>query len=315
MKTTDKTVKSNAPMPYFAIERDDEEQVANVYIFGDIASKRGGLGKLLQPSSDQSSYDLAKQLSYLPEDCSVIVHINSNGGELKEGLGIYNVLKDRANVTTICEGFAASAASLIFCAGSTRIMQPASLLFIHQALMSAYGNSDDFEKAADDLRIVTNAAIAAYKECGITIDDDELMTLLKKETWITPEEAVRMGFATQIAEEDEDDDEEENVIKNDAMKSIMAALTEPKAKKPEIIPVELEVNDQGFIDVIKRFTDALEDSEGLFALANKALNAIDKDPEIINKLKVFADMVLATNTSPIPARVEHKGFFNFGKAE
>ena len=47
----------------------------------------------------------------------------------------------------------------------------------------------------------------------------------------------------------------------------------------------------------------------------KALNAIDKDPEIINKLKVFADMVLATNTSPIPARVEHKGFFNFGKAE
>ena len=87
------------------------------------------------------------------------------------------------------------------------------------------------------------------------------------------------------------------------------------AYTPEIIPVELEVNDQGFIDVIKRFTDALEDSEGLFALANKALNAIDKDPEIINKLKVFADMVLATNTSPIPARVEHKGFFNFGKAE
>ena len=63
-----------------------------------------------------SSYGLVKQLKEIPEDAAITVHINSNGGEVKEGLGIYNALKGR-NVTTVCEGFAASAASVVFCAG------------------------------------------------------------------------------------------------------------------------------------------------------------------------------------------------------
>ncbi|MGX8703567.1 MAG: head maturation protease, ClpP-related, partial [bacterium] len=188
-------ISSNAPVPYFSIARDNEEKRADIYIFGDIAQRKGGLAKFLQPSSDQSSYDLANQVNEIPADWEITVHINSNGGELKEGLGIYNTLKAR-NVTTICEGFAASAGSVIFCAGAKRIMQPASLLFIHQAHMSKGGNADDFEKAAEDLRIVTEAAVAAYKECGLAIDDDTLHAMLKAETWITPEEAVACGFAT-----------------------------------------------------------------------------------------------------------------------
>ena len=114
---------SNAPMPYFSLARHPDDQSADIYIFGHIAQNRGGLSGLLQANSDQSSYDLANQIAGIPEDWAITVHINSNGGELKEGLGIYNVLKSR-DVTTVCEGFAASAGSVIFCAGKTRIMQP-----------------------------------------------------------------------------------------------------------------------------------------------------------------------------------------------
>lgn len=314
-------VRSNAPMPYFSLARHPEEQSADIYIFGNIAHNRGGLSGLLQANSDQSSYDLANQVAGIPEDWAITVHINSNGGELKEGLGIYNVLKSR-DVTTICEGFAASAGSVIFCAGKTRIMQPASLLFIHQAQMEAAGNADDFQKAADDLRIVTSAAVEAYKEAGITIDDDQLEAMLKAETWITPEEAVAYGFATQISEPDEDDDPDDAIM-NDAMRSIMAAVKRPAA--PKILD-ESEV-ETGYeiwreedlvaiptvnFEVLKEFSATAAEYGELFELASKALEIINTDPELLPKLKAAASLLLATTPTPkTPASVENKGFFGF----
>lgn len=298
-QTATTTPRNNAPMPYFSLARNVEEKTADIYIFGDIVSNRGGLSGLLQSSSDQSSYDLANQIAGIPEDYAITVHINSNGGELKEGLGIYNVLKSRT-VTTICEGFAASAGSVIFCAGTTRIMQPASLLFIHQASMAAEGNADDFEKASDDLRVITSAAVEAYKESGILIDDEELMAMLRAETWITPEEAVAYGFATQIAEPE---DEEDGIVKNDAMRSIMAAVK--REDDPELVTVPAAT-----LEVLKEFSATSKEFGDLFALAEKAVDAITADPELVPKLKAVAEMIIATKPTPkSPAVVEHKGFF------
>lgn len=291
--------RNKAPVPYFSLARNAEEKTADIYIFGDIAHKRGGLSGLLQPSSDRSSYDLANQIAGIPEDYAITVHINSNGGELKEGLGIYNVLKSRT-VTTICEGFAASAGSVIFCAGKTRIMQPASLLFIHQASMAAEGNADDFEKASGDLRIITGAAVEAYRESGVKVGDAELMAMLRAETWITPEEAVAYGFATQIAEPDKEDG---GTVKNDAMRSIMAAVK--RGDGPEPVAVTASA-----LEVMKSFSRTGAELAGLSALAQKAADMIAADPELVPKLKAAADMMLAAKTAPeSPAEVGHKGFF------
>lgn len=291
--------RTNTPMPYFSLTRDVGEKTADIYIFGDIVHNRGGLSGLLQADSDQSSYDLANQIAGIPEDYAITVHINSNGGEVKEGLGIYNVLKSRT-VTTICEGFAASAGSVIFCAGKTRIMQPASLLFIHQASVTANGNADDFEKMAEDLRVITSAAVEAYKESGITVGDDELMAMLRAETWITPEEAVAYGFATQIAEPGDEDD---GVIKNDAMRSIMAAVKREEATELMAVPASM-------IEEMKTLSEMRHEFSDLFMLVRKAAAAIETDSELIPKLKAVAEIVIATNTTPkSPAGVEHKGFF------
>ena len=84
---------SNAPMPYFSLARHPDDQSADIYIFGNIAQNRGDLSGLLQANSDQSSYDLANQIAGIPEDWAITVHINSNGGELKEGLGIHNIVE------------------------------------------------------------------------------------------------------------------------------------------------------------------------------------------------------------------------------
>lgn len=272
-------------MPFFSMKLDEQGAAADIYIFGDITPYKW-------EDSDVVAYDLATQIKNLPEDAEITVHINSNGGDLKEGLGIYNVLKGR-NVTTICEGFAASSASVIFCAGTKRVMNAASLLFIHNASMIAAGNADDFEKAADDLRIITNAAKEAYREAGVNVTDAQLDAMMDSETWITPRDAVEMGFATEIAEAEED-----AAIKNDAMNSIIKAVTTPRESYEEA--------------VVKAFKDFFVTKDELKEIFAK----VEEEPaaeEITEEVEETAEET-ATTSTPEPALVEDKGFFGFRRS-
>ena len=274
----------NKAMPYFTMKLDEEQNAADIYIFGDITAYKW-------EDSDVSAYDLAGQIKGLPVDAAITVHINSNGGDLKEGLGIYNVLKGR-NVTTICEGFAASSASVIFCAGKHRVMNAASLLFIHNASMIAAGTSEDFEKAADDLRIITEAAKAAYREAGVTLSDATLDELMDKETWITPQEALDYGFATAILEGEQDD-----AVKNDAMMSIIKAVTTPKESYEEAVNKALHtyfVTKDDLAQYLAEHEAAAEDVQ------EEAVEDAAEEP--------------ATITTPEPALVENKGFFGFRRS-
>lgn len=277
-------------MPYFTMKTTDT--TADIYIFGDIVA-----GGWKWDESDFSSFDLASQIKALPQDAQITVHINSNGGDLKEGLGIYNVLKGR-NVTTICEGFAASSASVIFCAGKNRIMNAASLLFIHNASMFMAGTAEEMEKAAEDLRMITDAAKAAYREAGVNISDEELSELMDNETWITPEAAVRMGFATGIATV------EDGAIKNDAMQSIMSAVT----KKPATMSDEV----QAILAELKAIIGNTVDEP---AATQKAEPAQGEAGEVTEKVTEETKAPKAddntTTSTPDPALVENKGFFGF----
>ena len=273
-------------MPYFSMKK--TETGADIYIFGDIVSNAWKWDE-----SDFSAHDLVSQIKGLPEDAAITVHINSNGGDLKEGLGIYNELKGR-NVTTICEGFAASSASVIFCAGSRRVMNAASLLFIHNASMVTAGTADEMEKAADDLRIITESAKAAYREAGVNVSDEELDAMMDRETWITPSDAVAMGFATEIADADTEG------IKNDAMESIIKAV----AQRTE----SAEGN------TIKSLRESVERlCEAVRALAEPETE--DKTEEQVEEIEEPAAEEAeetATNPTPEPAQVENKkGFFGF----
>lgn len=258
-------------VPYFTMTSTDDS--ADIYIFGNITAYDWN-------DKDTSSWSLVERIKKLPENANITIHINSNGGDLKEGLGIYNVLKGR-NVTTICEGFAASSASVVFCAGKKRIMNAASLLFIHNASMLAAGTADEFAKAAEDLRIITSAAKAAYREAGINVSDEELDDMMDKETWITPEDAVKKGFATEVLQEEEDS------IKNDAMKSIIKALTKKTAD----------------------CTGATAESDNNGESLNSIMGELTAAVEALKELKVYA-----TTPTPDPAPVENKGFFGFKEA-
>lgn len=177
---------------YYSLETNGNE--SDIYIFGDITSWEW-------QESDKSSYTLSKELQELKDVDTINVHINSYGGEVAEGLAIYNMLRNhKAKVRTYCDGFACSIASVIFMAGDERIMSNASLLFIHNAWTCACGNANDFRKQADDLDKITQASIEAYKS-RVNITEDKLKELLDEETWLLPSEALEMGFATSIVGE------------------------------------------------------------------------------------------------------------------
>ena len=286
---------SEKAKPYFytTVERNEDTgniESADIYIFGDIKEMEEGFEVLFESPADTSSYELAVQISNLPMDAQINVHINSYGGEVKEGLAIYNVLKSRENVTTICEGFAASAASLIFCAGKKRIMQRASLLFIHEAQIKANGSPDDLQKAADDLKVITEAATGVYKAAGVNVSDEELSKMMKAETWILPEDAVRMGFATEIM----DMEDQGETPRNCAMRSVMALVSSHQ-----------DEGEDALMESVKRIEERLDGYEKLDSMAGKLEKFAEKRPEIMQAVEK-----LVTTATP-SAGGKNKGFFNF----
>lgn len=211
--------KRRKVLPYYTMEVKHEKHEVEIFIFGDIASGEN------KTAGSYSSNDLVKELAGVPDHYSVTVHINTPGGEVKEALAIYNVLK-RRQTTTICEGFAASAGSVVFVAGKRRIMETSSLIFIHDVRVGTCGNADEIEKLAKDSRKVTESVISAYVEAGVTLSRDELRKLMKNETWITPEEAIKNGFATSITA-----DTQKEAYNNSAVRYIKNHISENKPRK------------------------------------------------------------------------------------
>lgn len=179
---------------YYALEKKNRK--ANLYIFGSITGYPWR-------EKDRDAYSIVKELQELDVD-ELHVHINSTGGSVAEALAIYNVLKDsEITVTTYCDGFACSAASVIFMAGDERIMNEASLLMIHNAWTYASGNAEHFRKQADDLDKITQASVNAYMR-RVTISEEEVKKMMNEETWISATEARNYGFATRIVEENQE---------------------------------------------------------------------------------------------------------------
>jgi ATP-dependent protease ClpP protease subunit len=141
-----------------------------------------------------------ESLQALGNVSTIAVSINSPGGDVFEGRGIYNLLKQhkaRIEVEVIAE--AASAASLIAMAGDEITMAEGALMMIHRASGLAYGNVDEVKalmkllETIDDTMVTTYAARSGNSE-------QKVRGWLDAETWMTASEAVARGFADKSNE-------------------------------------------------------------------------------------------------------------------
>ena len=227
---------------YYSLYQDTENKTADIYIYGDITS-----WPWLE--SDVSSYTLSKELQELDESIEHInVYINSYGGEVAEGLAIYNALKrHKAKVTTYADGFACSIASVIFAAGDERIMSDTSLLMIHNAWASAARDANKLKKQAEDLEKITQASINAYMNIT-NITEDEIKEMMDEETWLNGEEALEMGFASQLIYAEE---------KQAATQGVRNSLMQKVFEKKSTVSVKID-SEEIAQKVIKEFEKRLE---------------------------------------------------------
>lgn len=128
------------------------------------------------------------------------LRINSPGGEIFDGIAIFNVLKAHdATVTSYVDSLAASVASVIALAGDEVVMQPYSQMMIHEGWGLAIGSADDMHTMAQllDRQSDNIASIYADKAGGKLTDWRDRM---KAETWYFAKEAVDAGLADRVGD-------------------------------------------------------------------------------------------------------------------
>jgi len=134
-------------------------------------------------------------------DGDLTVRLNSGGGLATEGMAIFSLLKAHpGKVSIVVDGIAASAASLIAMAGDTRQMRQGAMMMIHDPATITVGNADVHQKKVDMLDKLANNYAGVYaRAAGKTVEDTR--AIMKAETWLTADEAVKDGFATALLDE------------------------------------------------------------------------------------------------------------------
>jgi ATP-dependent protease ClpP protease subunit len=131
----------------------------------------------------------------------LVVEINSPGGNVWDGLSIYNMLRGRqAPVTTRVVGIAASIASIIALAGDTVEMAEASLFMIHDPSGMVAGTSEDMRKMADALDQHAEVLASIYAK-ATGKPTSQIRAAMKAETWFTAQEAIQFGLAQRSTEQ------------------------------------------------------------------------------------------------------------------
>lgn len=133
----------------------------------------------------------------------VTVNVNSPGGDMFEGLAIYNLLREHdGEVTVKVLGLAASAASIIAMAGDTVQIARAGFLMVHNAWVMAIGNRNDLQEIAATLKPFDDAMAGVYA-ARTGQDVKSMAKLMDKESWIGGEAAVEDGFADELLPSDQ----------------------------------------------------------------------------------------------------------------
>lgn len=171
-------------------------------------------------------------------DREVTVYINSPGGDMFEGIAIYNRLREhKQKVTTKVLGMAASAASVIYLAGSERQVASSAFLMIHNCWTFLSGNRHYLRDVSDDMEEFDAAMADLYAETsGQPVQD--MAELMDDETFIRGKRAVELGLATgllaatEVTERKTEETGQANALK--AMDAALAKAGMPRSERREL---------------------------------------------------------------------------------
>lgn len=198
------TTRQFEPMAFAPVVKGDNRlEVKNS---GDLTTidMIGAVGNTWYDDQGITEKDFRNALKSIPKGRKITLNVNSEGGSVQEGLGIYNAIKERSgDITARITGYALSIAS-VFPLAAGKVVSPKSAIWmIHCAWSWAQGNADDMRKAADMLD-VHDEAISDIYVSATGKSKSEIMAAMMAETWIKGSEAVAFGFADETDDDDDD---------------------------------------------------------------------------------------------------------------
>ena len=172
---------------WYNIQGKATDAVAEIYIFDEI----GAYGITAQDF-------IAEMKEY--KDTPVNLRINCIGGDVFDGMAMYNIIKKReAKTTAYIEGIAASMGSVIALAADEVVMAENSLFMIHNAWGGAMGGAEDMRKTASVLEKISGEIANIYKR-KTRLSLDRITDMMDEETWLNAEEAYELGFIDSISD-------------------------------------------------------------------------------------------------------------------
>jgi ATP-dependent Clp protease, protease subunit len=166
----------------------------------------------------------------------VTVNVNSPGGDMFEGLAIYNLLREyEGKVTVKVLGLAASAASIIAMAGDDIQIGRGAFLMIHNCWVYAMGNRHDLAQIASDMEPFDKAMGDIYS-VRTGLSKEEVAAMMDGETYIGGSDAVEKGFADRLLSADEiSDDDDSPAAALRKLDALLAKADTPRSERRKLL--------------------------------------------------------------------------------
>ena len=260
---------------------DSKDEPAHLHI-------NGVIGRDPWDNTGVSHEQFKSAIDEIPQGRKIHVHVNSEGGSVQDGLGIYNAIAGRAkDCTAINDGYAVSIASVIPLAASKVVSPKSSIWMVHNAATYTYGNKDEHLHTADMLKAHDDTLVNIYHEHTGQSKKD-IRDAMDKETWLTGPEAVAFGLADSDGSEDGVEDCEIRPIVSFGFKHV-----------PRGLPVAMRISPAKQPGASNNKTQNIMEKTKILALLKEhGINiAADASDEVI--LKALAD--LHQKPAPAPA--------------
>lgn len=219
------------------IEPSQEAGIYDMYLYDDITAEgKFDWSTWTRLESETSAKYIRDQLAQIPKTATINLYINSNGGEVKEGVGIYNQLKRHgAKVNGIVDGNCYSVAFLILQACDHRVMNLGTSALVHDMWTWIAGNAKELRAAADDLdKLMESNRQVFLDACGDKMTEEKLIELMEAETFLTPDECLEYGFIDEVNKKASSDPSDPEGIQQQKIRQLTEKVNDLQSENNEL---------------------------------------------------------------------------------
>ena len=206
-----------------------EDDTHKLYIYDDVtAYGTFNWSTWSYEESETSAKYFQEQLAAIPDTATIELHINSNGGSVKDS----QLKQKNCKKVGYVDGVAYSVAFLILQACDERVMGLGTSALIHNMWMSVDGNAKELRKAADDLDTLMESNRQIFLEKS-NLEEQQLIDMMEAETFLTPEKALEYGLIDRVDSYQADDKDVQQRLMS-RVQQLSGVITQQKSFREQL---------------------------------------------------------------------------------